>query len=63
MLECEGYKMFEGCALIEPKSKCVTPFWLEGVWLYKPDTNCWYCKGRSFPANIVKIPGEKEGRK
>ena len=53
MLECEGYKMFKGSAMIVPKSKCVCPFRIEGVWLYKPDADCWYVRGSSYPANIV----------
>lgn len=53
MLECEGYKMFRGAATIVPKCAAVEPFTLAGTWLYKPDTDCWYCGGRSFGADIV----------
>ena len=51
--------MFKGCAMIKPKSKCISPFWLDGVWLYKPDTKCWYVKGQSFPEGIVVIPSRE----
>lgn len=26
-----------------------------GDWLYKPETECWYCKGKSYPAEICVI--------
>ena len=54
MLECEGYKMFKGSALIAPLVKTVEPFRLTGTWLYKPETGCWYVNGRSFSEEIVK---------
>lgn len=53
MLNCEGYKMFDGSALITPKTGCVEPFRLNGTWLYRPDTCCWYIKGHSFAESIV----------
>lgn len=54
MLECEGYKMFLGTATITPVAQSrLKPFDVSGAWLYKPDTDCWYCAGRSFPAEIV----------
>lgn len=55
VLKCEGYMMFEGTAMIKPKSDKVAPFTLSGVWLFKPDTGCWYCSGRSFGKDIVFI--------
>lgn len=55
ILECEGYKMFEGIVEISPKTDKVNPFTIEGVWLYKPDTKCWYCNGRSFTSDIITI--------
>ena len=60
MLECEGYKMFRGTAVITPKTVAVAPFLVCGVWLYKPDTGCWYVKGQSFPAGIVSHIREEE---
>lgn len=55
LLECEGYRMFKGKAFINPASKNVCPFVEDGVWLYKPEYDCWYCNGHSYPAEIVKI--------
>lgn len=52
MLECEGYKMFRGTATITPINQN-PPFTVTGDWLYKPDTDCWYCNGRSFQADCV----------
>lgn len=52
MIKVEGYKAFHGSMridyelhreLIENKD-----------WLYKPDTDCWYGAGRSFPADVCK---------
>lgn len=55
MLECEGYKMFFGTAIVAPKSSTVKPFVVRGTWLYKPEYDCWYVNGRSYNANIVSI--------
>ena len=52
-LSCEGYKMFYGTMLITPKND-IKAFTLNGDWLFKPDTNCWYCRGSSFPENICQ---------
>jgi len=48
MLTCEGYKMFRG-------SMKVGAHVIEGVWLYKPEHNCWYCNGSSYPAEVCTI--------
>lgn len=55
MIKVDGYKAFHGVMRITPKSKCVSPFEVEGDWLYKPDTGCWYCKGRSYGADICTV--------
>lgn len=55
MLCCEGYKMFRGVAEVIPNNKTIKPFSVEGVWLYKPEYDCWYCSGRSYSASIVHI--------
>ncbi len=52
MLKCEGYKMFKGSATIKPVTK-MQPFTVTGTWLYKPEYDCWYCNGSSYPAKIV----------
>ena len=53
MLKCEGYKMFYGTATIVPVKTWGPPFEETGTWLYKPEYDCWYVNGRSFPADIV----------
>lgn len=56
MITVEGYKAFRGLMKITPKRGAdVPPFTLSGDWLYKPDTDCWYCDGRSFAADICKV--------
>lgn len=46
ILKCEGYEMFYGTMIVSPKN---TPsFEITGTWLYRQDTKCWYCGGRSF---------------
>lgn len=51
MLTCEGFKMFDGSALVSPVT--MQPFRIHGTWLYKPDYDCWYVNGHSYPAEIV----------
>lgn len=53
MIQCEGYRAFRGTATIRPTVPGFEPFSLTGDWLYKPEWNCWYCKGGSYPAEIV----------
>lgn len=55
MLQCEGYKMFEGTMLIKPLSSLFTEFEETGSWLYKPESKCWYCNGTSYPEKICEI--------
>lgn len=55
MLECEGFKMFRGTALVRPKTINLAVMKVSGVWLYKPEFDCWYVGGRSYPAEIVEI--------
>ena len=45
MIEVEGYKAFKGIMKIKPKCEGVSSFELEGDWLFKPDTQCWYGRG------------------
>ena len=42
MLQCECYKMFRGKMRITPKNPLFAPWEEEGVWLYKPEYDCWY---------------------
>ena len=55
MITVEGYKAFRGLMQITPKSAVFPPFTVAGDWLYKPDSDCWYCNGRSFAADICKV--------
>ena len=55
MIKVEGYKAFRGVMKITPKTETVKPFELEGDWLYKPDTDCWYGVGRSFCSSICEV--------
>ena len=55
MLKCEGYKMFKGVMRITPKTDKVKPFEIESIWLYRPDTKCWYGDGRSFSESICEV--------
>lgn len=54
MICVEGYKAFRGVMLITPKNPAIEPITITGDWLYKPDTDCWYGSGRSFPENICQ---------
>ena len=51
MINVEGYKAFHGTMKIEHKLRTVELI-EDKDWLYKPDTNCWYGAGRSFPADV-----------
>ena len=53
MIKCEGYKAFHGRATIRPMNPKFPPFEVSGDWLYKPEYDCWYCRGSSYPAEIV----------
>lgn len=60
MIKVEGYKAFHGGMNISPIDPTIAPFCIVNKdWLYKPDTNCWYGAGRSFPAEICE-PIEEE---
>lgn len=52
MLKSEGYMMFRGTATIVPVNG--KPYDVSGDWLYKPEYDCWYVHGCSYPACIVK---------
>jgi hypothetical protein len=53
MLTCEGYKMFKGVMKIIRING--NDEHIEGTWLYKPEYECWYCKGSSYPQNVCTI--------
>lgn len=55
MIKVEGYKAFHGDMRIEPKNKLYRAFYIcDKDWLYKPESDCWYGDGRSFPAEICE---------
>lgn len=58
MIEVEGYKTFKGVMRIVPKNVLFTPFEVKGDWLYKPETDCWYNGGSSYPASICEVVRE-----
>ena len=56
MIKVEGYKAFHGDMMITPKNGLYPPFYIcNKDWLYKPDTDCWYGNGQSFPAEICEV--------
>lgn len=59
MLQSEGYKMFRGTGTIH---NAKTGEYIEsqhGDWLYKPEYNCWYVNGSSYPAECVNVLYDK----
>lgn len=54
MITVEGYKAFRGVLRVTPKSGA-EPFELYGDFLYKPEYNCWYGRGRSFHESICEV--------
>ena len=55
MIKVEGYKAFHGTMKVSPNNGLYTPFYItDKDWLYKPDTDCWYGNGQSFPAAICE---------
>ena len=60
MLKCEGYRMFRGAMVITPTVKTYPAFVVTGVWLYKPDTKCWYCNCTSYPEGICTLLGDED---
>ena len=49
MLKCEGYIMFKGVMKINETD------YVDGIWLYKPECECWYCAGKSYPKSSCEI--------
>ena len=55
MINVEGYKAFHGDMKVVPFNPALKTFYIcDKDWLYKPDTDCWYGDGRSFPAEICE---------
>lgn len=59
MLECEGFRMFRGSALVTPACQ-VKPFRVQGTWLYRPDFDYWYVAGHSYSPKIISDIQEDE---
>ena len=55
MIKVEGFKAFRGIIRITPKTVLVKPFEVKGDWLYKPEHDCWYGGGSSYPASICEV--------
>ena len=55
MLTSEGYKMFRGTGEIHNTQTGKTVRTERGDWLYKPEYDCWYVNGSSYPAECVKV--------
>lgn len=54
LFACEGYQMFRGTMQVSYRGTAQAED-ITGDWLYRPDTRCWYCRGRSYPAEICEI--------
>ena len=56
MIEVEGFKAFRGLMQIQivTDGKMYQAEFF-GDWLYKPEPDCWYHKGASFPAKFCKV--------
>lgn len=55
MICSEGYKAFRGTMRIVPKNPNMKPYELTTDWLYKPEYQCWYGRGSSFPEEICEV--------
>ena len=55
MISCEGYKMFRGIMRIVPKNPKFPCVDINAFWLYKPEYDCWYGNGSSYPAEICEV--------
>ena len=40
-MKCDGYEMFHGTVTVQMVSG---PLDITGIWLYRPDVDCWYVK-------------------
>lgn len=54
MLSCEGYKMFLGTMKVITPNTSIASY-VAGIWLYKPECDCWYCNGNSYPASVCEL--------
>ena len=55
MLKCEGYMAFRGTMRVSPTNPKFQMQEIRGDWLFKPEFNCWYANGSSYPAEICEV--------
>lgn len=53
MIKVEGYKAFHGVMNITMANG--KELNIEADWLYKPEADCWYGKGSSYPASVCTV--------
>lgn len=53
MIKVDGFKAFRGTMEIRPGK--FPAFRIVGDWLYKPDADCWYTNGASYPSSICFV--------
>lgn len=58
MIKVGGYRAFRGTMLITPINSAIEPYTLVGDWLYRPECDCWYGRGQSFPAMVCTVVSE-----
>lgn len=57
MLKSEGYMMFRGIMRITTNNDEIF-----GTWLFRPDTDCWYCRGWSYPKSICYVLEDEDAK-
>ena len=62
MITVEGYKMFRGALVLKPggHSDIVR---IEGEFLYKPEYDCWYGNGSSYPSSLIELIEDEDDKK
>ena len=55
VVKCEGFVAFRGTMHFAPRNPRFPAEDITGDWLYKPDTGYWYCKGRSYLAELCTV--------
>lgn len=56
MICVEGYKAFHGKMKVCVRGNvCWHEMVITGDWLYRPDTDCWYNGGSSYPADFCIV--------
>ena len=57
-MKCDGYEMFHGTVRVQ---MIHGPIDITGIWLYRPDVDCWYVKrdpGFGGPGYAESMPSE-----